>query len=96
MSTSHVPSESVDADEDEHAFNRTVHDTKSQGLGVVFIPSLDVEGERSCVAKELATKRRYSDTADNPAEAGWTEISHKQKVLQPSSILDPCFAMRRK
>jgi hypothetical protein len=51
MSTSHVPSESVDADEDEHAFNRTVHDTKSQGLGVVFIPSLDVEGERSCVAK---------------------------------------------
>ena len=44
----HVAGESVDEDQDENALDRTVDNAKGQGLGMVFIPGLDVEREEGC------------------------------------------------
>jgi hypothetical protein len=43
----HVTGEGIDEDENEDALDGSVNDAEREGLGVVFIPGLNVEGEES-------------------------------------------------
>lgn len=48
MSPAEVPSGCVDSTNNEHALDRSVNDTKGEGLGMILIPGLDIEGEKRC------------------------------------------------
>lgn len=43
VAAAHIPGNEEDYDDDQDALDRTVDDTKGKGLGVVFVPGLDVE-----------------------------------------------------
>lgn len=45
--------ESIHGDEDQDSFHRTRNQTKSQGMGMVLLPSLDIESKKSCGRSQL-------------------------------------------
>jgi len=44
VAAAHITSQGVDTDKDQYTLNRPIDNAKRQGLGVVLIPSLYVEG----------------------------------------------------
>ena len=82
----------VDNNENQDTFDWAVDDTKSECLGVVFIPGLDVKGQESYIMGQLAM-----DSPKFPAcqliRVGFT---YKQTELQQSSNPGPCSARQRR
>lgn len=59
MSTTEVASHCVNDADDQDALDRSTDYAQSQGLGVVFIPGLDVEGKECCDNSQSAEIPRY-------------------------------------
>lgn len=90
VSAAEEAGEGVDKDEDEDAFDGAVDDAEGEGLGVVFIPGLDVEGEESCkvsVSSLFLLFRFHS---------GVFVGAYKQRGQRPSSSPGPCSGRRRR
>lgn len=61
MSTAHEAGNGKDDDNGDDAFDGAVDDAEGEGLGVVGLPGLDVEGKKSYFAKLATWVRRRSD-----------------------------------
>jgi hypothetical protein len=47
VATPNITSEGKDHNNSENALNRSVDNTKGESLGVISLPGLDVEGQKS-------------------------------------------------